>query len=69
MPFNGENKMTYKEVIDTMHNKTFYSDSFGGEVVTVNGIEVIGESGLLNVINSKQDVRDLFNDYKLNGGK
>lgn len=56
--------MTYKEVIDTMNGKTFYSDSFGSEVVTVNGIEVIGESGLLNVINSKEDVRDLYNDYK-----
>jgi len=56
--------MTYKEVIDTMNGKTFYSDSFGGEVVTVNGIQVVGESGLLNVINSKEDVRDLYNDYK-----
>ena len=58
------NQMTYADVINKMNNKTFYSDSFGGEMVTVKGVQVIGESGLLNVINSKQDVRDLYNDYK-----
>ena len=61
--------MTYEQVIKKMNGKSFYSDSFGGEVVTVDGIQVVGESGLLNVINCKQDVRDLYNDYKLEGGK
>jgi len=56
--------MTYAQVIESMNGKTFYSDSFGGEVVTVKGVQVVGESGLLNVINSKEDVRDLYNDYK-----
>jgi|TARA_Y100000310_G_scaffold71020_1_gene66844 hypothetical protein len=56
--------MTYEQVIDKMNGKTFHSESFGGEVVTVSGIEVVGESGLLNLIGSKQDVRDLYNDYK-----
>ena len=56
--------MTYKEVIDTMNGKTFYSDSFGGEVVTVEGVAVVGESGLINAINTKEDVKDLYNDYK-----
>ena len=56
--------MTFKQVIDSMDGKSFFSESFGGEIVSVKGIEVIGESGLLNLISTKQDVKDLYNDYK-----
>ncbi len=60
----GKNKMTYEDVMKKMDGKTFYSESFGGELVTVNGIEVIGKSGRLNVLATKQDVKDLYNDFK-----
>ncbi len=56
--------MTYGQIIDKMNNKKFYSESFGEEVVTVTGVQVVGQSGLLNLLNSKQDVIDLYNDYK-----
>lgn len=59
-----EKKMTYEDVMKKMDGKKFYSENFGGEIVTVNGVEVVGESGLLNIIGSKRDVRDLFEDFK-----
>lgn len=62
---NGEKKMTNGQVIQKMNGKTFYSESFGSEIVTVSGIEVVGESGLLNLISSPADVKDLYEDFKL----
>lgn len=56
--------MTFKQVIDSMDGKSFFSENFGGEIISVKGVEIIGESGILNLIASKQDVRDLYNDYK-----
>jgi hypothetical protein len=44
--------MTYGQIIDKMNNKKFYSESFGEEVVTVSGVQVVGQSGLLNLLNS-----------------
>lgn len=55
--------MTYKQVVDSMNGKTFYSERFGEEMVTVEGDFVVGESGLLHGLATKQDVRDLRNDY------
>ena len=55
--------MTYKQVVDSMNGKTFYSERFGEEMVTVEGDVVVGESGLLHRLATKQDVRDLRNDY------
>ena len=68
--------MTYKDVIDSMNGKTFYSERFGEEMVTVeSGVVVgesgllqglgvvVGESGLLHGLTTRQDVRDLRDDY------
>lgn len=55
--------MTYKQVVDSMNGKTFYSERFGEEMVTVEGDFVVGESGLLHGLVTKQDVRDLRKDY------
>ena len=56
--------MTYEDVMTKMDGKIFYSASHGDETVTVKGIEVVGASGLLNLLSTKEDVRDLYNDYK-----
>jgi hypothetical protein len=56
--------MTYGEIVNLLNGKEFYSESFGGERVTVNGISVVTESGRLIMISSREDVRDLYEDYK-----
>lgn len=57
--------MTYLDVINEMLGKKFYSESFGDEVVLVSGVQVVGESsGRLNLLSTKLDVRDLYEDYK-----
>ena len=55
--------MTYKQVIQKMDGKTFHSESFGEESVTVNGVEVSGDSGRLHLLSSAKDVSDLYADY------
>ena len=55
---------TVKQVIDQLNGKTFYSEGFGAEVVTVKGIEVDGKSGLLNLISTSDDVKELVSDYR-----
>jgi len=55
--------MTYKQVIQKMDGKTFYSASFGEELVMVEEMIVYGESGRLHLLSSAKDVSDLYSDF------
>lgn len=67
--------MTRLEALQTMEDKTFYSDSFGEEEITVmrDGIFWITlgrETDRLIIISPQtHDIKELFRDYKKNYSK
>tara|TARA_R100001163_G_scaffold61432_1_gene51430 strand:- start:97 stop:294 length:198 start_codon:yes stop_codon:yes gene_type:complete len=60
--------MTQLEVLQTMEDKTFYSDSFGEEEVTVmrghNIYYTLGKKSNAMIGIVPQEVKYLFQDYK-----
>ena len=67
--------MTKLEALQTMEDKTFYSNSFGEEEITVmrDGIfyYTLGRETdrLIGIAPQTDDVKDLFRDYKKNYSK
>lgn len=56
---------TYLDILNEMEGKTFHSNTFGNENVTLKDTIVLkSESGRMFLINSKDDVDRLYKDYQ-----